>query len=115
MADKIIGDGAVTLRGQVRRAFETPSEFASSPLYRALSRTVAAEDGLLDLASRGRHGQYPTFLFFGAVHYLLLSGVEDPSRRSSRPWLRVAGLHRRTRRARHWWRSATDTSRNSPR
>jgi hypothetical protein len=65
-------------RGQVRRAFETPSEFTSSPLYRALSRTVAAEDRLLDLASRGRHGQYPTFLFFGAVHYLLLSGIEHP-------------------------------------
>ena len=52
--------------------------FTSSPLYRALSRTVAAEDGLLDLAAQGRAGQYPTFLFFGAVHYLLLSGVRHP-------------------------------------
>jgi hypothetical protein len=39
---------------------------------------VAAEDRLLDLASRGRPGQYPTFLFFGAVHYLLLSGIDHP-------------------------------------
>ena len=39
---------------------------------------MAAEDRLLDLASRGRPGQYPTFLFFGAIHYLLLSGVEHP-------------------------------------
>jgi hypothetical protein len=65
-------------RERVRAAFAAPDEFTSSPLYRALSRTVAAEDDLLDLASRGRPGQYPTFLFFGAVHHLLLSGVDHP-------------------------------------
>jgi hypothetical protein len=59
----------------VRRAFETP-EFGTSPLYRALCTTVAANGDLLKLASRGRPGQYPTFLFFGAVHYLLLQGAE---------------------------------------
>jgi hypothetical protein len=69
---------AAEQREPVRRAFEDPPEFTSSPLYRALSRTVAAEDRLLDLASRGRPGQYPTFLFFGAVQYLLLSGIEHP-------------------------------------
>ena len=74
---KIIGAVAVTPREQVRRAFEN-NEFGSSPLYRALSRIVAADDRLLDLASRGRPGQVPTFLFFGAVHYLLLSGAEHP-------------------------------------
>lgn len=62
----------------VRRAFEQPAEFGSSPLYRSLSRTVACDERLLDLASRGRPGQYPTFLFFGAVHRLLLRGADHP-------------------------------------
>ncbi|MFJ5925543.1 DUF2332 domain-containing protein [Kitasatospora sp. NPDC092948] len=61
-----------------REAFAQPDEFTSSPLYRALSRTVAAEEELLALAARGRAGQYPTFLFFGAVHHLLLAGVDHP-------------------------------------
>jgi hypothetical protein len=51
-------------------------EFGTSPLYRALCTTVAANEDLLKLASRGRPGQYPTFLFFGAVHYLLLQGAD---------------------------------------
>lgn len=78
MADKITETGPRALRDRLRRAFAEPAEFVSSPLYRALSRRVAAEDRLLDLAARGRPGQYPTFLFFGAVHYLLLSGAEHP-------------------------------------
>jgi hypothetical protein len=65
-------------RAQLVAAFGDPTEFVTSPLYRALSRAVAADDGLLDLAGRGRPGQYPTFLFFGAVHYLLLAGAEHP-------------------------------------
>ena len=65
-------------RETVRRAFQHPAEFTTSPLYRALSRTVAAHDQLLDLAARGRPGQYPTFLFFGAVHLLLLRGAGHP-------------------------------------
>ena len=63
-------------RQKLRRAFEDPAEFTTSPLYRALSRTVAAHDELLDLAASGRPGQYPTFLFFGAVHHLLLRGAD---------------------------------------
>ncbi len=65
-------------RGSVRTAFEDPAEFSTSPLYRALSRTVARTGQLLDLAARGRPGQYPTFLFFGAVHLLLLRGADHP-------------------------------------
>jgi hypothetical protein len=65
-------------REQVRKAFTRPDEFTTSPLYRALSRTVAASDELLDLAGQGRPGQYPTFLFFGAVHRLLLRGTKHP-------------------------------------
>ena len=62
----------------MRKAFENPGEFPTSPLYQSLSRTVAASDQLLDLASQGRPGQYPTFLFFGAVHRLLLRGMDHP-------------------------------------
>ena len=62
----------------VRKAFENPPEFSTSPLYRTLSRTVAASDQLLGLAARGRPGQYPTFLFFGAVQLLLLRGADHP-------------------------------------
>ncbi|HEU5421082.1 MAG TPA: DUF2332 domain-containing protein [Streptosporangiaceae bacterium] len=65
-------------REQLADAFRDPTEFVTSPLYRALSRAVAADDGLLDLAGRGRPGQYPTFLFFGAVHHLLLGGAGHP-------------------------------------
>jgi len=65
-------------RGSVHRAFEDPTEFTTSPLYRALSRTVARTGQLLELAARGRPGQYPTFLFFGAVHLLLLRGADHP-------------------------------------
>ena len=64
----------------MRRAFGN-AEFTTSPLYHALSRTVAARDQLLDLACRGRPGQYPTFLFFGAVHLLVLRGADHPLRR----------------------------------
>jgi hypothetical protein len=65
-------------RERVRAAFRSPGEFTTSPLYRSLSRTVAASERLLDLACLGRPGQYPTFLFFGAVHLLLLGGAEHP-------------------------------------
>jgi hypothetical protein len=63
-------------RQKLRQVFEDPGEFTTSPLYRALSRTVAVHDELLDLAACGRPGQYPTFLFFGAVHRLLLGGAD---------------------------------------
>src|SRR3954452_2745336 len=62
----------------VAERFLDPHEFGSSPLYRSLSQTVAAQPALLRLAARGRPGHVPTFLFFGAVHALLLAGVEHP-------------------------------------
>ena len=62
----------------VEERFADPHELWSSPLYRALSKTVATSPALLRLAARGRPGQVPTFLFFGAVHALLLAGVEHP-------------------------------------
>lgn len=60
----------------VAQRFAHTPEFASSPLYRSLSRTVAGNAALLRLAARGLPGQYPTFLFFGAVHALLLAGAD---------------------------------------
>jgi hypothetical protein len=65
-------------RESVRAAFADPTEFTTSPLYRQLSRTVATTEQLLSLACLGRPGQYPTFLFFGAVHRLLLAGADHP-------------------------------------
>ena len=56
--------------------FANATEFATSPLYTALAHDVAENDSLLRLAARCRHGQYPTFLFFAAIHYLLLGGTE---------------------------------------
>jgi hypothetical protein len=56
--------------------FAHASEFTSSPLYRSLARAVAASPSLLRLAAQGRPGQYPTYLFFGAVHALLLAGAD---------------------------------------
>ena len=37
---------------------------------------MAAGPSLLDLTSLGRPGQCPTCLFFGAVHRLVLAGVD---------------------------------------
>jgi hypothetical protein len=58
-------------RAELRRAFAEQIEFADSPLYCELSQVVAEHEWLLDLAGRGRPGQYPPFLSFGAVHELL--------------------------------------------
>lgn len=62
----------------VRAAFVDPVEFWSSPLYRRMSSVVAGDPFLLGLAAHARPGQVPTFAFFGAVHFLLLSGAPHP-------------------------------------
>jgi hypothetical protein len=65
-------------RAAVRRAFQDPTGFPSSPLYQELSQVVARTDWLLDVAGQAPPGQVPTYLFFGAVHQLLLRGVAHP-------------------------------------
>jgi hypothetical protein len=60
----------------VAARFADPREFGSSPLYRALAQTVARTPTLVRLAARGRLGQHPAFLLFGAVHALLLAGAD---------------------------------------
>ncbi len=62
----------------VRRAFIDPQEFWSSPLYRRLCTVVADDPFLIEIAAHARSGQGPTFAFFGAVHALLLGGIDDP-------------------------------------
>ena len=54
---------------------EGQSIFVTSPLYRSLCRTVAQDRPLLELLTQRRAGQQASYLFFGAVHYLLL-GVD---------------------------------------
>lgn len=50
----------------------------SSELYGYLAMSVAENPELLQLASHARQGQPVPNLLLGAVHYLLLSGVEHP-------------------------------------
>ena len=55
--------------------------FTTSPLYQRLCPAIAEDDFLLGLLERRQPGQDPPFLLFGAVHYLLLSGVAHHLRR----------------------------------
>jgi hypothetical protein len=65
--------------GQLAEHFaEGQSIFATSPLYQSLCRTVAQDRPLLDLLTQRRAGQQASYLFFGAVHYLLLGGARHP-------------------------------------
>ena len=57
---------------------EGQSIFVTSPLYRSLCRTVAQDRPLLELLAQRRAGQQASYLFFGAVHYLLLGGAQHP-------------------------------------
>lgn len=50
----------------------------SSRLYGHLAQNIAADETLLQLAARSRVGQPVPNLLLGAVHYLLLRGVEHP-------------------------------------
>lgn len=55
---------------------DAPSIFTTSPLYRSLCPVVAHDPTSLGLLTQRRTGQQPSYLFFGAVHYLLLRGVQ---------------------------------------
>src|SRR3954451_10736354 len=62
----------------VRRFDRGDTWFDTSPLYRVLSRTVAADDVLLDLAAETRPGQQPANMLMAAVHLLVLKNPELP-------------------------------------
>jgi hypothetical protein len=57
---------------------EQEAEPAFSPLYAHLCRSIAADQDVLALAAETPRGQPAPNLLLGAVHYLLLSGVDDP-------------------------------------
>jgi hypothetical protein len=61
---------------ELSEAFRLARGFDRSPLYRHLLGVVANDEALLKLAALTRHGQQPTFALFGAVHYLLLNGMQ---------------------------------------
>lgn len=50
----------------------------SSPFYEKLARQIANDPVLLKLAAHAQPHQPPMNLLFGAVHYLLLRGLDDP-------------------------------------
>lgn len=52
--------------------------FASEPLSRRLSLEVAESPALLALAAAAQAGQYPPYVLFAAVHYLLLADATEP-------------------------------------
>ncbi|WP_225446253.1 DUF2332 domain-containing protein [Paenibacillus rhizovicinus] len=52
----------------------------SSPLYEALSLQIAKDAELLELAAHAREGQPQPNMLFGAVHDLLLRGIDHPLR-----------------------------------
>lgn len=54
---------------------DSPAIFAASPLYQALCPVVAEDEYVLGLLARRHRGQQASYLLFGAVHYLLLSGA----------------------------------------
>lgn len=55
-------------------------EFPTSPLYRSLRPVVADQQAALEMLTHRRAGQQAPYLFFAAVHYLLLQGAEHPLR-----------------------------------
>ncbi len=71
-------------------AFETPADYyrffanesrrGGSPLYELLSLRIAGDERIQKLAAGRRAGQPPANLIFGAVHYLLLSGIQHELR-----------------------------------
>lgn len=74
-------DGATDAIQRLSEHFaDAPSTFTTSPLYRELCPTVASERSILELLVDCRAGQQPSFLLFGAVHYVLLSGADHPLR-----------------------------------
>ena len=62
----------------IRRFARGDAWFDTSPLYQALSRTVATDADLLDLAAEARPGQQPANMLMAAAHLLVLEHPELP-------------------------------------
>jgi hypothetical protein len=63
---------------QIFQRFARDEFRGSSPLYEKLSLAVAHDTELLALAAHCRSGERIPNLFFAAVHYLLLTGINHP-------------------------------------
>jgi hypothetical protein len=61
--------------------FAAEARRANAPLYVRLTEGVAGDEGLRAFAANARIGQPMANILFGAVHFLLLHGVEHPLRR----------------------------------
>ena len=72
----------------IRRFARGDAWFDTSPLYQVLSRTVAADDDLLDLAAECRPGQQPANMLMAATHLLVL---KDPGLPFARFFASVRG------------------------
>ena len=62
--------------GQIFKRFSEETYIGSSPLYAALSKGVAGDNDVLQIASSARGRPVPNLLF-AAAHYLLLGGADD--------------------------------------
>jgi hypothetical protein len=62
----------------VKRFARGDEWFDTSPLYQVLSRTVATDEDLLDLAAEARPGQQPANMLMAAAHLLVLKNPELP-------------------------------------
>jgi hypothetical protein len=68
----------IDTRHLVEHFHESHSTFANSPLYQAYCCVVPDEPSLLALLMGRRQGQQPSFLLFGAIHFILLAGETHP-------------------------------------
>ena len=62
----------------IRRFARGDAWFDTSPLYQVLSRTVATDEDLLDLAAEVRPGQQPANMLMAATHLLVLKNPGLP-------------------------------------
>jgi hypothetical protein len=60
------------------RGWAGDAQRGRAPLYEIFAQSVAEDPAMLALAGEARPGQPHANVLFGTVHYLLLSGVEDP-------------------------------------
>jgi hypothetical protein len=79
----VFGDFALQLLTRVEPRVGAAASFelftrANSPLYAGLSAHILEDPELLELAAEAPAGQPPPNLLFGAVHFLLLQGVQHP-------------------------------------
>jgi hypothetical protein len=72
----------------IRRFARGDAWFDTSPLYQVLSRAVAADEALLDLAAEARPGQQPANMLMAATHLLVL---KDPGLPFARFFASVRG------------------------